>query len=562
MPNRNDEPLRSERGPAVRPRRPPAWRLLHGPIFALLLLISAPAATAQVFQLGGGSSSLFEASGGSMEVHGQDYQGWLGVGSLHGQVTLGASLSWRWRGNLLTLGDNHIPFRLPTDVFDSGQYFLGRGAGIYLTRERLSLIGFAGTTATGFNAPFFRGARAEDGVGALFLDAKLSPKLTLFSRNILSNRQTSISGLEWRPKPWLKTSLAGGVGANQGYMASSLILERPGISVKGAYILAGNRFRRIVVQSPLNSETDRGNILVTLRPKPFLDFSAGRFNLLQPANTTQPGIRATVDQFSAGARAAKFRFFASHFRSQVQGTGTQGTSLSVGRNFAGRLDATAYLLHSRSDKSPSSTSVLAMLREVLTPRLSLLQTVTQSGGYTSAAFGGDFHSNPVSIGVSYQTVYSPFQTGNSFRQVLLLNLRLQPSENFLANLGSYVAPDGSVKYTAYGSTSVHHGQSEPGGSPNFKFPKYMVSGRVADQDGQPVAGAAVRIDGDLVFSNSEGVFSLRKKKARPCHLEVLLDEFLALGSFEVVSFPATVIPSAEERETPILIIVRRLGAGR
>lgn len=562
MPNRNDEPLRSKRGSALRPRRPPAWRMLHGPSLVLLLLICVPAAGAQVFQLGGGSSSLFEASGGSMEVHAQNYQGWFGVGSLHGQMTLGASLGWRWRGNLLTFGDNHIPFRLPTDVFDGSQYFLGRGAGISLTRGRLSLIGFAGATATGFNAPFFRGARAEDGVGTLFLDFKLSPKLTLFSRNVLSNRQTSINGLEWQPRPSLKTSLAGGVGANQGYMASSLTFERPWISVKGSYVLAGGQFRRIVVQSPLNSETDRENILVTLRPKPFLDFSAGRFNLLQPASTTQPGIRASVDQFSAGARAAKFRFSASLFRSKVRGIGTEGTSFSVGRNFADRFDATAYLLHSRSDRSPSSTSVLAMLREVLTPRISLLQTVTQSGGRTSAAFGGDFHSNPVSIGVSYQTVYSPFRTGNAFRQVLLLNLRLQPSGNFLVNLGSYVAPDGSVKYTAYGSTFVYHGQQEPGTPPTFKFPKYTVRGRVVDQEGQPVAGAAVRIDGDVLFSNSAGVFFLRKKKARSCRVEVLLDQFLVPGSFEVVSFPATVIPSIEESETPILIIVRRLGASR
>ena len=83
-----------------------------------------------------------------------------------------------------------------------------------------------------------------------------------------------------------------------------------------------------------------------------------------------------------------------------------------------------------------------------------------------------------------------------------------------------------------------------------------------DQDGQPVAGAAVRIDDDVLFSNSAGVFSLRKKKTRPCRVEVLLDQFLGPGAFEVVSFPATVIPSAEESETPILIIVRRLGAVR
>ena len=549
----------AEEARLVPPR--PALRPLHSRALALLLFIGAPVASAQVFQLGGGSSSLFQASGGSVEVHAQNYEGWLGVGSLDGHLRLGASLRARWRGAVLTFGDDAIPFHLPTDVFDSSQYFLGRGAGISLTRGRVTLLGFAGATATGFSAPFSRGARAESGVGVLFLDAKLSPKLEVFSRNVVSNLQTTINGVEWRPRPWLKTSLAGGIGANQGYLASSFAAERPWISVKGAYVLTGDQFRRILVQTPLNAETDRGNIQVTLRPRPFLNFAAGRFNLLEPTNTSQPGIRATVDQLSASARAARFQFSASLYKSYVRGARTQGTSLSVARDFSGRFQASVFLLHSRSDKPPSSTTVLSLLREVLSPRLSLLQTVTQSSGRTAASFGGDFFSNPVTIGVSYQTVYSPFQT-RPFRQVLLLNLRLQPFGNFVTNLGSYVAPDGSVKYTAYGQTFVSHGEPGPSAPTKFGLPKYIVSGRVVDEEGQPVRGAALRIEDDLVFTNSEGEFFVRKKKGRPCRVEVALEEFLVSGSFEVVSSPSIVKPSKQGSEAPIVAILRRRSASR
>src|SRR5207302_8023799 len=131
---------------------------------------------------------------------------------------------------------------------------------------------------------------------------------------------------------------------------------RSWITIRGAYILAGNQFRRIVVQTLLNSEPDRGNILVVLHPKPFFDFTAGRFNLLEPTQGMQSGIRATVDQFSASALAVRFRFGVSLFKSHVRGTSTEGTSLSVGRDFAGRLQASAYLLHSSSPRLPSSTS--------------------------------------------------------------------------------------------------------------------------------------------------------------------------------------------------------------
>ena len=85
----------------------------------------------------------------------------------------------------------------------------------------------------------------------------------------------------------------------------------------------------------------------------------------------------------------------------------------------------------------------------------------------------------------------------------------------------------------------------------------MTRGRVLDEGGHPVAGAAIRIGDDLVFSNSEGEFFLRKKKNRPCRLEVALDEFLIPGGFAVVSFPAVVAPSEQGSENPITITLRR-----
>src|SRR5258708_31427594 len=237
-------------------------------ILALILFVSASVARAQVFQVGGGSSSLFQASGGSVEVHAQNYEGWFGIGSLDGRTRLGASMSEHWRGSMLTFGDDIIPFHLPTDIFDDSHYFLGRGAGIALNRGGLTLLAFGGATATGFNAPFFRAASAENGVGVFFLEDKITPKIRLFSRNIVSNLQTTINGAEWQPKAWLKSSLAGGIGANQDYLASSIAAEKPWVTLKAAYILAGKQFRRIVVQNPLNSYPQPGNILLSLHPPP------------------------------------------------------------------------------------------------------------------------------------------------------------------------------------------------------------------------------------------------------------------------------------------------------
>ena len=364
--------------PAIRPSR----RILPVGILAAGLLFNLPLVRGQTFQLGGGSSSLFQASGGSVEVHAPNYEGWVGVGSLNGQMRLGAYLSTQWRGTTLGWGDNTIPFRFPTDIFDSSHYLLGRGASIAVKKKRFSLFAFGGATSQGFSSPFFRGARAENGVGLLFLDVKLTPKLQLFSRNIISNRQTSINGLEWQPRAGVKAALAAGVGANQGYLGSTVAVDRRWLSLKAGYFVAGSRFRRIVIQSPLSSETDRENILVTLHPKPFLDFTVGHFNFLQPASDTSAALRATLNQYSASARAARFTLTASWFDSRVRGTRTEGTSVSLRRDFASRVQTGITFFHSRSGRTPSSTSLVPMIREVISPRFSLLQMVTHTNGQT------------------------------------------------------------------------------------------------------------------------------------------------------------------------------------
>jgi len=531
-------------------------RVLLSHLLVVMILATGETARTQSIQIGGGASSLFGASGGSVEVRSQNYQGWFGIGSLDGHLRFGLSLSEQWHGSTFTLGDEIIPFHLPSDVFEDGHYFMGRGIGVSRSTERLSIFGFGGKTATGFNSPLFRAASAETWASALFIDFKVSPRLHLFSRNIISNRQTSINGMQWEPWAWVKTSLAGGVGANQMYLASSVSAERSWLTVKAAYIAAGDSFQRVVVDSPLNSEADRENILVTFHPKPFFAVTAGRLNFLQPAPGAKRGIRAAVNELSANAEVRGFRIGTSFYQSSVRGTNTQGELLSLGRDFTRRLQADVYLLHSSSSNQPSFTSILPMVREVISPRFSLLQTVDYAAGHTSVAFGGDYISNFISVGIQYQTVYSPFQTSNPFRQVMLINLSFRPFGNFSIGASSYVAPDGSVKYTTSAQTFLYHDQAGQNGSQKLSMSEFAVSGRVVDEDNNPVSGAALRIDGELAFTNSAGAFFVRKKKIRSYHLEIAFTDFLVPGVFEVVSAPAAVVPTKQENGNAALITIR------
>jgi len=530
------------------------WVLSHSVVF--LVFIPLPAAVGQVFQLEGGSSSLFQAQGGSVQVRTLGFEGLLGGGMLDGQLRLGGLFRKKWHNSILAIGDDAISLRLPTDLFDSSHYVNGRGASISASNDRISILGFAGATSTGFGTPFFRGAAAEHPAGAFFVDAKLSSKWRLFSRNIASNHQTSISGVEWQPWRTFKTAIAGGVGSDQGYLSASLSADTRFVSWRSTYILAGDAFQRVSVTAPVSSENEKENFLLTVRPVRALEFVAGRFNLLQVGAPGESALSANVNQYSVTMRFAGAIAAGSLFMSRAGGMSSEGTSVSLAGNLMRWLQGGAYLYHSRSNGFPSSTSITTMFQEVVSPRLSLLQLVSHSDGGTSLSWGGQFFANPFSVGVEYQTVYAPFRPGNPFRQVLLLNLRIQPLSFFQLNTGTYVAPGGFVKYTTYGQALAYRDTSGFSGPESYKFGKYVIRGRVTDEAGNAINGAALRVGRDLVFTNVEGKFFVRKKKDRPVTLDVALEEFLIPGVFEVVDCPRTAVPSLTNAETLVRVVVR------
>jgi hypothetical protein len=524
----------------------------------VVICAATGSAWGQIFQLEGGTSSLYQAHGGSIGFRTSNSDGWIGLGSLDG-FRYGAFMRTKLHGSTLTFGDDAIRFNLATDVFDSSHYFMGRGIGLLQVRGATRIFGFAGATSRGLGTPYFRAAEADRGVGLLFLDRQVTPTLSAFSRTVFSSRQTVINGLEWQPRSGVRAALAGGLGANQGYSAASFALDREWMTLKTAYIRAGDQFRRITVEQPLSSEVDRENVMLTLRPTSSLTLTAGRQNFLQPFTQGAAGIRGTVNQYSTTFSAAQFYLSAALFDSQVTGLRSRGTSFSAGRDITSTVHVNANYLWNRAGNTPALTSLLATFREKISPRLSLLQLVNHSQGRTAVSFGGNVVSNRVSVGVEYQTLYLPFRTGNQFRQALVLSFQLHPFGNVHLNAGSYVAPDGTVRYTAYAGTFLYHGNlaAQPG-SPNIDLYKYIVRGRVVDEKGNPVRGAALKVDGDMVFSDSDGAFFSRKRRPAMFRIEVLLDQFIVAGNFELVSAPTAAKAEADELAREITIVVRRI----
>ena len=82
---------------------------------------------------------------------------------------------------------------------------------------------------------------------------------------------------------------------------------------------------------------------------------------------------------------------------------------------------------------------------------------------------------------------------------------------------SFVAPDGSLSYTADATGIMTREATGGGGSvQHYSIGSSLLRGRVMDSKGHPVEGAALLIDSVPVFTDSDGRFFLREGKPNSC----------------------------------------------
>jgi hypothetical protein len=525
----------------------------------LLLLPSAPALMGQVFQVNGGASSLYQAQGGTLSMRGPGYTASLGAGAVAGRFVGGANVTKMIGKSTWIAGDDLIHFVLPTDIFDASHYVVAQGIGVMTTLRRTGVFAFAGATSTEFDSPLFEGARAENPAFILFLDKRLAPGLALSSKMIFSRQTTAIQGLDWYPADRLKIGFSGGIGANQPYAAASIDFRRKWIIVQAAYIEAGSQFHRAVLEAPLLSEADRENVVVTWSPARFLKIGGGRQNFLTPLGTSPTNVRSSIDQATASLTVAGVGLMASFYRSTYLGNWNDSTAYTAGRDFTSRLHTTASYLESRPNNAAKTRSFIANFSEILTPRWNVTEVVTRSHGQTSVSFGGGFLSNLLSVSAEYETYYVPQRNSAPFVQAMIVDLQLHLFRGVGLHGGTFLAPDGSLRYTAEASGVMTRQSGDAHGSAqHYSIGSSMLHGRVVDSNGQPVEGAALLIDKMAIFTDSEGRFFLREPRPHTHTLQVLTDKFLNGGSYEVKSAPSSVKATKSGSDAEILIIVRRV----
>jgi hypothetical protein len=327
--------------------------------------------------------------------------------------------------------------------------------------------------------------------------------------------------------------------------------------VKASYAWNPDRFRRAAVATPNQTEVDRENIMLTYQVSPEFSVGLSRQNYVQDSADSKPAIRATGNSVFAGGVWSNTRLTAGLYDSRSEGISNLSSYFGVGRELAYWLDAEVLVLQSRPEGLPATTTPLANLRWRLSSRIGLSQQVSFHEGHPTVLFGASLMTPIGDFVVDYQIVHQPLKPTNPFRSALNLTARLQLGK-YSTSVGTYVQPDGSVDYSASGSTFLYMG-SLGGAQPQQvggRMARYVIRGAVRDEEGPAVEGAAVDIGGEVVFTNSSGEFFLRVGRPSRSSVRVLTEEFLLPGRWEVVSAPAEV-EAGPETSPGIAIILRR-----
>jgi hypothetical protein len=183
--------------------------------------------------------------------------------------------------------------------------------------------------------------------------------------------------------------------------------------------------------------------------------------------------------------------------------------------------------------------------------------VNHSAGHTTASFGGSYEGNRISLNVDYSTIFVPFGVAH-FQQSLVFTFRVRPVMGLTFNGQTFVTPEGTTKYTVYGTGVLSPGSNLGAwaGSREYHLQRFIVRGRVVTVEGKPVSGAAVRIGKDLILTNSSGEFFLRKNKSGTYTFEVDFAEFQTAAPLELVSAPVQVKADRDEASHPITVVLR------
>lgn len=555
-------------------------------LLSLTLILLIPAlAQAQTIRLAAGDSSLFQSSGGSVQLFAPNGEtATFGAGTINGQLLFGGNVSKDADDFKLTAGDVLLPFALPTDSY-SGFGYLSRGflispasevyAGKTYSPAFSSVLGpmasaitealhhcklFAGVSSVGYGVPFFQASKSSEPLGYARCAVPVSEHWTLSTNDAFSIRQTALASLQYQDRG-VKLAGTAGIGSNTPYASALAAFENSQrtVSIKSSYTLVKNDFRRVIVSAPLLSENTGFNFEGAWIPLTGLRLNASHSHILSPLTNGSlilPGITATINSEGAYYTVQKLDLHTANYSSTASGVHNAGQDYGAGYRLTSAVGLRAEYL-----KSKQSDVWIASVSEKY-QRLEFTENLTQSSAYGQAQTGFDggvsYHTTGMTVTAEFQELYFPFVGSNQspFRRVFSISLQKNLRDATVV-AQTYVDPQNHMKFTVsgddylYGPKAVEKHQSRSG-----HLGRYLIAGVVVDTNGRPVFGAAVRIDGEQVYSGQDGQWFLRVRKARTAQLTVETNEFIE-GRWGVSSAPTVVTARLETESQPVTVVVER-----
>jgi len=457
------------------------------------LLLTGSALHAQTIQVQGGASSLFNATGGSVTVYTADTNSTIGMGVSNGHLVAGANTEFLFHGWDTTAGDKGI--FLSTQQLGLSTTLRGLQAQRKFVGSTLNI--FTGAVGESYSTPFFSGAIAKRfGTGFQFTGKFQHWDLSTVEA-YTNGRLTTLQGAMYH---WRGLTLQGTAGLLEGR----------------TYLIGQSTWR-------FNHAS----------------LDAGRQTFIWQ------GQHSTVTSGNVSAWAGPLDAHAGLYRSSLARGENTGAGLRLG------------LLTLRGDMflSPGHRTLTGSVAEKLSRRWSLSQFITRSGNQTSVNFGGSYTSNLVTASLGYAQAFIPF-ANVPFQKVLSVTLAFQLPHGTSLNLATVAAPTGGVRWSSYGGTYVQAPWLPSPSSQRLagrtRIRGVEVRGKVVDQFGVAVCGAAIVVNGETVYSDTQGVFIARVKRNRTVTLLINLEGFTAPGNWEVLSAPVSTQPGS-----PVEITVRR-----
>jgi hypothetical protein len=462
-------------------------------LLVCVLLLGVPA-SAQVIQASAGRSTLLVGTGGQITAFFPQSTVSTSAGFANGHFVFGSSYTFKIHGLEITAGDRAFGY-----AFDgAGLGISTRGIFVQHSTRRTLFAVFVGSTGIGYATPFMVTATTQHMGAGIFLEHHFDNGLVLSSLAVTDGgKQTAVQGLSYSRRV-LGLTGSGGFLQNQKYFTG---------------------------------EAD-------YQPVPRLRFSATHNDYFLSG-------LLTTNSLSTFAALGRVTLMASVLDGRYKTAKTSGASAGAGLRIG---SATV-----RSNIYESNHRILLVhsVQEQFR-RWSLSGIVNQARGQTSYAAGGGYRGNKVSISVDHSVLFFP-ASAKAFQQTTTVQISLRIHDTSL-NFQTNVDPMMRMQYTAYASTYIQgpFAGLVRNNSSHSRGGKFVVAGTVVDEQGQPMEGAAIQLQGTVVYSDSRGRFFVRVKHNKPLALVVLPSEFAAPGVWAVTDCPVDAMPGTE-----VLIRLRR-----